>query len=64
MPSKAVEQAAVILDVLARETYLPHGDDLLRDAQEHVEFTLTVLNPEMKSFWLQVLWCLTSQGNA
>ena len=63
MPSKAVEQAAVILDVFANDVYL-HRDDLLREAQEHVQFTLTVLNPEMKPFWLQVLWCLTSQGNA
>jgi hypothetical protein len=58
----AVEQAAVILDVFAKET--SPGDDLLRDAQEHVSFTLTVLNPEMKPFWLRVLWCLTPQGNA
>jgi hypothetical protein len=61
---KAVEQAAVILDVFANETYLSHSGDLLRDAQEHVEFTLNFLNPEMKPFWMQVLWCLTSQGEA
>jgi hypothetical protein len=61
MPLKALEQAAVILDVFSKE--IP-SRDLLRDAQEHVQFTLTVLNPEMKPFWLQVLWCLTSQGNA
>lgn len=57
---KALEQAGVILDVFAKESPC----DLLRDAQEHVQFTLTVLNPEMKPFWMQVLWCLTSQGNA
>jgi hypothetical protein len=58
---KALDQAAVILEVFAKET---SSRDLLRDAQEHVQFTLTVLNPEMKPFWMQVLWCLTSQGNA
>ena len=58
---EALEQAAVILDVFAKET---PSRDLLRDAQEHIQFTLTVLDPEMKPFWLQVLWCLTSQGNA
>jgi hypothetical protein len=57
---KVVEQAAVILNVLARES----EGDLLREAQEHVRFTLTVLDPQLRSFWLRVLWCLTSQGEA
>lgn len=50
----AVEQAAVILDVL-------DGD--LQEAREHVSF-LALIDPEERRNYCRVLWCLESRGDA
>ena len=56
----AVEQAVVILEVMARSC---EGDAVF-EAQENVRFTLVVVEPSMRPFWKRVLWCLTPLGRA
>ena len=53
-PAMAVEEAFKILDIL-------EGD--LEEACDHVVF-LAKCQPQQRSCWRRVLWCLTSQGNA